>query len=320
MKRIFFVQLLFVSFLLAISCTDTLSHHGDDGDSADSGNTADSVDSGNTADTADSGNTANTVDSGDTADSVDSGDTADSVDSGDTADSVDSGDTADSVDSGDTGDSGFVCSDNDGCPGRNQFCQKEACDDLLGQCEDKPTGCPYIYSPVCSCSHKTYDNACLAHQAGENIQYTGECLSSVTYKYVNLGGMPPITLSGELHVIDGGQDHLFDSPDAPVRDSKRITVAFHISGDRDNIVYFHFNLGDFPNQICTDVQPCKITFGGGKKSIAIWEASGPDGHYYQNGELTGTVYVTENADNSGVPGGRSAFIFHADALTFHPFG
>ncbi len=44
-----------------------------------------------------------------------------------------------------------------------------------GTCTPQPAKCPAIYSPVCGCDRITYDNACLADQAGMSLGTVGTC-------------------------------------------------------------------------------------------------------------------------------------------------
>jgi hypothetical protein len=68
-----------------------------------------------------------------------------------------------------------VCKTNKQCPA-GDFCAKE-----LGKCEDegvcaqRPKICPFIVAPVCGCNNKTYNNGCLAHEAGVSVKHDGKC-------------------------------------------------------------------------------------------------------------------------------------------------
>ncbi len=43
-----------------------------------------------------------------------------------------------------------------------------------------PAGCPTVVQPVCACDGKTYNNACLAMQAGSSVAYAGSCTATAT--------------------------------------------------------------------------------------------------------------------------------------------
>lgn len=47
--------------------------------------------------------------------------------------------------------------------------------DAVGSCSTKPEACSADVAPVCSCSGKSYTNACEARRAGESIKSVGNC-------------------------------------------------------------------------------------------------------------------------------------------------
>lgn len=55
-----------------------------------------------------------------------------------------------------------------------QYCAGESCEGE-GTCEERPTTCPALFSPVCGCDETTYDNACEAARAGVRVDFEGRC-------------------------------------------------------------------------------------------------------------------------------------------------
>jgi Kazal-type serine protease inhibitor domain len=48
-----------------------------------------------------------------------------------------------------------------------------------GTCRPRPASCVSDYEPVCACSGKTYDNACAARAAGEDLAVMGGCTALI---------------------------------------------------------------------------------------------------------------------------------------------
>ena len=64
------------------------------------------------------------------------------------------------------------------CPD-GQYCRfaDGTCDDpeRSGECTDIPITCAAVINRVCACDDQTYDNECLAAQAGESVDFEGRC-------------------------------------------------------------------------------------------------------------------------------------------------
>ncbi|MCK6509888.1 hypothetical protein L6R29_07990 [Myxococcota bacterium] len=54
-----------------------------------------------------------------------------------------------------------------------------------GNCQIRPQTCPQSLDPVCGCDGKTYNNACAAHVANVQIDYTGKCKEVYKCTYDN---------------------------------------------------------------------------------------------------------------------------------------
>ncbi len=71
----------------------------------------------------------------------------------------------------------IACGADTRCPS-GSYCDYAECWDIEGVCEPFPTGCTYLWDPVCGCNGSTYSNPCLAAQAGVSVDYTGECIDN----------------------------------------------------------------------------------------------------------------------------------------------
>ncbi|MEM7436391.1 MAG: hypothetical protein AAF436_14620 [Myxococcota bacterium] len=68
-----------------------------------------------------------------------------------------------------------ACRSNADCEA-TEFCATNICNDGLGACTPRPESCDEVpVALVCGCDGRTYDNVCLAQQAGQRLANEGAC-------------------------------------------------------------------------------------------------------------------------------------------------
>ena len=218
------------------------------------------------------------------------------------------------VDDEDVDDGPIVCVDHEDCPSKSTFCLKKDGDCKgKGICSEKEILCNPVIIPVCGCDGKTYNNQCEAHAVGINVDFDGECPSTVTYRYESTG-MPPILLEGSTVVNQLSDQDVFDDPNVPVW-GRTTTVTFNFIKEleKKNQMVFSINGGDLPDRECTKEKPCEIKLGK-SDSNAVWYINDGEGGRVENGSLTGTIYILafENEDFD------KKLIFYSNELVFNP--
>jgi len=66
------------------------------------------------------------------------------------------------------------CTTNADCPS-DQFCELSGSCSNEGTCQPRPDMCEPLDEPVCGCDGESYDNSCLAAQAGTRVSAEGTC-------------------------------------------------------------------------------------------------------------------------------------------------
>ncbi|MFO7735309.1 MAG: hypothetical protein R6W70_03725 [bacterium] len=317
MKKIFFLCFISIFIFIAVACEGKEKSLIDDSQKNDAETT--DYDDSDTGNTGDDGNTGNTGDSGEDVDEPHEKDVyedsdVDSYEESD-ADSDDFHDESqDEIPDYDEQNDGEVisCFEHSECGDEDSFCKKDEGDcEGEGVCSLKETVCNPVYSPVCGCDDKTYGNECEAHSFGVNVNFDGECPSTVFYEYRD-SGMPPIVLEGEAIINEGVSQHIFDDP-TEAKFTKSTFSAVFVSG-KDQLV-FKFWRSDFENLKCSEETPCEVLLEKGDSS-AVWHRDDGLGGEIPMGELSGKVIITDFEEGNL----KRVLEFHADELTFIPFG
>lgn len=319
LKKIFFICFISVVIFFAAACEGKEKTLIDDNQENDAEMT--DHDDSDTENTDDEGNTGNTGNTGDTGNTGNSGETSDENDVDFDEDFYDDADTDDYhdesqdeiLDYDEQNDADLIfCFEHSECGDENYFCKKDAGDcDGEGVCSLKETVCNPVYSPVCGCNNKTYGNECESHSLGVNVNFDGECPSTVFYGYRD-SGMPPVILEGEAVVNEGVAQHIFEEP-IGAKFTKSTFSAVFVS-DKEQLV-FEFWRSDFDNLKCSEEIPCEVQLEKAESS-AVWHRDDGHGGEIPIGELSGKVIITDFRDENM----QKALKFHADELTFIPFG
>jgi len=73
-----------------------------------------------------------------------------------------------------------------------EFCERVACGDVAGTCQDAPVVCEEEGRPVCGCDGVTYWNDCLRRSSGITSATPGECgYNARICRHGGKGGGPP---------------------------------------------------------------------------------------------------------------------------------
>jgi hypothetical protein len=74
--------------------------------------------------------------------------------------------------------------------------------DGAGVCQEKPSGCPAAYDPVCSCDIRTHSNACTAHASGASILHKGACTAQECQM---IGGRVVVSTGANIPMCEPGE-------------------------------------------------------------------------------------------------------------------